>query len=198
MTHPLGKIVAFAVTAVLLAGCSSGSSSSSQATTPTSGPLSTSTSDSSPTSPTSPVSSSSSVAPATGRKLDVEGFSVRTPKGFDRELGVLARNKVIVDSTTSDEISAAYITSIGPVPLSEAVRLARHNTLGGGKLKRLPDAEIAGQLFYHLTGKIDRSYIEEYGAIVDGALCFVKFNLMSTAAARRQIVASTMASFRLN
>lgn len=197
MTRLLGKVAVGAAGAVLLTGCGGNSSSTPDATGSTAGSTSTQASD--PTSPSSPSSTSTSVAPATGRKLDVEGFSVRTPKGFDRELGVLARNKVIVNSKTSDQIAAVYITSIGPVPLSEAVRLARRNSLGGDKLARLPDVEVAGQTFYRLAGKPGTGrYVEEYGAIVDGSLCALTFTLRTEPAARKQIVASVLASFTLN
>lgn len=193
--HPLGKAAATAVALAALTGCGGGSSSSPDAT----GPTSNTTPSPSPSSDTSsPAPSSSSVAPATGRKLDVEGFSVRTPPGFDRELAALARNKAIANAKTSDQITAAYISSIGQVPLSDAVQLAKRNTLGGVKLKRLPDTEIAGQTFYHLAGKLDRSYTEEYGALVGGALCFVRFDLESASVARQKVVAATMASFTLD
>ncbi|MGI8523087.1 MAG: hypothetical protein ACR2K3_07225 [Nocardioides sp.] len=197
MTQLLGRAAAVVAVAALLAGCGGNTGSSPEATGPTSG--STSTPPSGASSPSGPTSSTSSVAAATGRKIDVEGFSIRVPKGFDRELAALARIKAISNSRTSDHIGVAYITSIGPVPLSQAVRIAKRNTIGGDNLKRLSNVEVAGQEFYHLAGKTDsRTVDEQFGAIVDGALCSVRFDLTSPPAARKQIIASTMASFTLN
>lgn len=187
--HP-GKIAVTALTLVLLTGCGGNSSSTPDVTGPSSGATSSPTADPSTGDPTS------SVTPATGHRLDVEGFSIRAPEGFDQELSALARTKGIADAKTGDQITVAWVTSIGQVPLTEAIRLARRNTIGGEELKRLPDVEFAGETFYRLAGRIDRFQNEEYGAIIDGSLCFVRFQLTSSSSdLRAQIVASTMASF---
>ena len=192
MSRPRAVVAIAALGLVLgLTGCNSDSSGGSDPTTSAS-------SDSSGTDPseTTSDSASPSVAPATGPVLEMPSASINAPKGYQATKDIVDFS---TDATSPDYTSSITLTALeyaGPtLPLDLLVKAVKKNYKG---YKRLPDQELDGVTFYHLSGLRDEYTTEDVFSVRDsGYETTIRFTLdrQMSPAEREQLIAESLASF---
>jgi hypothetical protein len=154
----------------------------------------------SPTASTSPSESTEpSVTPASGLLLDTGSATVNLPGGWkDNKNGYPnTYSGSPVKSTGIQLITVVDLAGASGYSLDERARDAMAQ-LPGSKLTRKPDIELDGVPAYHLVGTAPvRGPYEEVGTGSHGRAISISFSLNDyTAAERREIVDSVIASFR--
>jgi hypothetical protein len=155
----------------------------------------------SPTDSTTPSESTEpTVASATGPVLDTASATINLPEGWkDNQNG-------FPNTYSGSPRSGAAVRLITIVDLASSTsgysidKLAQEmqTAVPGSKLNRQPDVELDGSPAYHLAGTapVDGRY-EEVGTNANGRAITISFSLNGyTAAERREIVDSVIASFR--
>jgi hypothetical protein len=161
-------------------------------------PSSSSTASPSTTAEASPTGDASpTVAPATGPLLKMPNATINAPQGYKPRPGLVSTNTEANPPEGVGAVRLSALPTVGPeLPLD--VQAKNAVGVGDGKLKRLPDVEIAGVTFYHLAGSL-RSYsnIDVYGVDHDGYQTGIQFEFMKDVpdAERQQTIAEGLASF---
>lgn len=139
----------------------------------------------------------SSVAPATGPRVVTSRFSFRAPEGFEKSPVAGEFLGSARDLLADDTVYFSILEDHRPASLDELRESYLRNAPYEKPPRVLPDLEIDGVTVFHVAGPIDdRSYGEAFGALVDGAGVTIEFQIHSPAPRRREIVDSTMATFR--
>jgi hypothetical protein len=144
-----------------------------------------------------PPPTTSSVAPATGVRVDTSRFSFRAPEGFENRSisGELIGS--VVDLAPDDSIFFSIFEDYRPATLDELAQAYLDSSSYQKLPKRMPDTEIDGMPVFHLSGPVsDRSYADAYGLVIDGAGVNITFEVHSDATRRQEIIDSTLQTLR--
>lgn len=189
MVRCTASLALLASLALAVAGC--GGDDPSDTTAPPSG---------SPTSPGPSTSSTPTVKPASGRKVSLAALTARTPQGFDYDNSLA---KEIVFSASRDyrtEVTYSDITVFPGTSNRFAARLSIKNSDWNPKPTIAPSVELAGTRWYHLIGPIGKGqHLEEFGTVTadSSRLVKVSFEMTGSAAQRKELVESVLATVRL-
>jgi hypothetical protein len=145
----------------------------------------------------SPTEPTSTVKPASGFKVDTSRFSFRAPKGFENHpiSGELIGS--VVDLLPDDSIYFSIFEDYHDLTLDEMAKAYLDASSYQILPKEVAHTEIDGRPVFHLSGPIsDRSYADAYGLVIDGTGVNITFEVHSNAARRKEIIESTLATFR--
>lgn len=165
-------------------------------------PAATDETSSPPATPSAPTSPTSTVEPASGVRLELDAISANAPKGWTKDR--LATSNQI--SATHPEVVTVLFLFQVPDPSLGAgglERAAQQSLRIGGYLQKpkiLEPTEIDGVEMYHIAGRIDRAtFIEEFGATVDGQLVRVKLVMAEVMSKkeRRELVESVLQTVQI-
>lgn len=187
--------------ALLLVGAACSDSGEPQAEPSRATSDATPTSSPDPTEPTEPTEPpESTVAPATGPELRMPLSSVRAPEGWKVDDQMV--RTLMSASSRLRSVGLGEINAFGSqATLDEQVKIRNKATIYQLIPKRMPDVELDGVPFYHLSGKIQPlNWTEEYGTIVEDRIVTLifQFSPPGTPAGRDRIVDQVLATFQWN
>ncbi|GAA1789249.1 hypothetical protein GCM10009795_038750 [Nocardioides hankookensis] len=192
-------VVAIAVLGLTLALAGCNDDDPGTKADPTTSPSASSSGDSTSASPSDDASPS--VAPATGPQLKMPNATMNAPEGYKRTKKIVDFS---VDASSPDFTSSVTLMALeyaGPTLPLDLMYDAVKDSYEKKGYKRLPDQEIDGVTFYHISGKRDRYAVEDVFAVRDnGYETTIRYALdpKIPAAEREQLIAEGLASFKFS
>ncbi len=180
--------------ALLAAGCAGGTPEGTPGGTGSPSPAASSTGDP-PGGDGSPTGDPTGVPAADGPVIDQAGFELRVPRGYEvddtYDLSISA-----LDVETQDSIFVGNHEGVDREPLAALARESEQLGMWKGAPRRLASVTIAGERWYHLSGRqIAAPHAEEFGTWHAGTQVRLTFLSWSGVAQRQRTVDSVLASF---
>lgn len=147
---------------------------------------------------TEPTDDPATVEPASGPPLTVKGVSLRMPEGWHLDNDEAS---FLVVGAADDRTAIVNLGSFPSLDPDVSLRRLAQSTLRTGSYSNgtiLPEATMAGQPAFHVTGDVVGDWTEEFGLIHDGEIVSVEFVfLRGPKTGRQELIESVLATVEL-